>query len=58
MFSTITNYCIWQLINVVYGSMFFEYKKVKNMHKVNEKLHISGLLIIFDIEEKRPIVEY
>lgn len=34
--------------------MFFEYKKAKNMHKVNEKLHISGLLLIFDIEEKRP----
>lgn len=36
--------------------MFFEYKKAKNMHKANEKLHIFGLLILFDIEEKLPLI--
>lgn len=37
--------------------MFFECKKAKNMHKMNENLHIFGLFIIGDIKEKRPIVE-
>jgi hypothetical protein len=27
------------------------------MHKTNENLHIFGLFIIWDIEEKRPIAE-
>ncbi|MGG3694205.1 hypothetical protein [Heyndrickxia ginsengihumi] len=49
--------CIWQLKNAVYDSMFFLYKKAKNMHKMNENLHIFGLFIICDVEEKRPIVE-
>jgi hypothetical protein len=49
--------CIWQSKNAVYGSMFFEYKKAKNMHKANENCIFSGLLILFDIEEKRPSAE-
>lgn len=36
--------------------MFFEYKKAKNMYKMNEDLHIFGFFIIRDIEEKRLIM--
>jgi hypothetical protein len=36
-------YCIWQLKNAVYGSMFFECKKAENIQGMNKNLHIFGL---------------
>jgi hypothetical protein len=44
------------LNNAVYGSIFFEYTKAKNM-QMHEDFHIFGLFIMCDIEEMRPLME-
>lgn len=37
--------------------MFLECKKAENMQEMNKNLHIFGLLIILDIEQKHPVSE-
>jgi ribosomal protein S6 len=51
------DYCIWQLRNAVYGSMFFECKKAENIQEMNKNLHIFGLFITWDIKLLPPLLE-
>jgi hypothetical protein len=54
----ISQKCIWQLKNAGYGSMFFECKKAENMQEMNKNLHVFGLLIILDIEQRHPFAQF
>ncbi|WP_335713070.1 hypothetical protein [Neobacillus drentensis] len=48
MYLAIKKCCLWR--------DFFEYQKAENMQEMNKNLHIFGFLIIWDIEQKHPLV--